>query len=608
MENRGEDRKDFARRSFRKNDGERGEGRRQEHSENFRPRRFERGDDQRREGRRDFKKDGYKPRSDRAPSRRGDLGAIMDLDNDILHLVMRRAQMLARLRRGGRLAPETEKALRTAWEGKAARLARDNRLSRDLFMLLQTIEPLTRMEEEQGFYNLAPNGEEVDIHIPAPSDTVAARCWLAVAAAAGQVTCVSRVALTDAVVSGVKALNQIGGQLWWEDNGDVQSRGGNGLARNMDKVIHVGDDAFNLWLVIALCVGMPARLKLTGDSSLRFLDIAPLRHFLPQLGVRLTNVIPSQDGLPVRMECSGLIPREVRLPDDLPEDFVAALVLASPFWETSCRLTLPEHEPRLLPLVLDVLSGCGMKVERQGRDIFVQRGDISVPARPVVPMDASVAATVLMFPGFNGGRAVLEGVWGRNAASGLVEKILRGAGLNVKYGSQQVECTGKERETAAPAPEVMKDVLDKCPELLPLCTVIMAASAHEGAKVSLPEMPEEDRHVVTAFLSRCGVEEKDGVLVPVEETVPGSWVAPSAQWAMAYALGAFLRPNLHLSNPGVMTGLFPSFWNMYNTLPRPELKRKVEQETEDAKPARRRVIAQGVYGELPPETASGDDF
>ena len=443
MDNRGEDRKDFARRSFRKNDGERGEGRRQEHSENFRPRRFERGDDERREGRRDFKKDGYRMRSDRGVSRGRELGALMDLDNDILHLVMRRAQMLARLRRGGRLAPETEKTLRTAWESKAARLARDNRLSRDLFVLLQTIEPLTRMEEEQGFYNLAPNGEAVDIQIPAPSDTVAARCWLAVAAAAGQVTRVSRVPLTDAVVSGVKALNQIGGQLWWEENGDVQSRGGNGLARNMDKVVHIGDDAFNLWLVVALCLGMPARLKLTGDSSLRFLDLAPLRHFLPQLGVRLTNVIPSQDGLPVRMECSGLIPRQIRLADDLPEDFVAALVLASAFWDTSCRLTLPEHEPRLLPLVLDVLSGCGMKVEKNGRDILVERGDLSVPAEPVVPMDASVASVVLMFPGFNGGRAVLEGVWGKSEAASLVEKILRGAGLNVKYGANRVECSGK---------------------------------------------------------------------------------------------------------------------------------------------------------------------
>ena len=98
MDNRGEDRKDFARRSFRKNDGERGDGRRQDHSDNFRPRRFERGDDERREGRREFKKDGFRPRGDRGPSKGRDLGALMDMDNEILHLVVRRAQMLARLR------------------------------------------------------------------------------------------------------------------------------------------------------------------------------------------------------------------------------------------------------------------------------------------------------------------------------------------------------------------------------------------------------------------------------------------------------------------------------------------------------------------------------
>ncbi|MBQ8743832.1 MAG: hypothetical protein IJZ18_01440, partial [Mailhella sp.] len=292
MDNRGEDRKDFAeKRSFRKNDGERGE-RRFERSDNFKPRRFERDGE-----RKDFKKDGFRPHGDKGRPR--GLGELLDLDNDILHLVIRRAQLLNKMRRNGRLAPETEKTIRTAWESKAARMARDNRLSRDLFVLLQTIEPLTRMEEEQGYFNLAPNGAEVDIRIPAPTDTVAARIWLAAAVAAGQVTKVVRMPLTDAVIGGVKALNQIGGQLWWEENGDVQSRGGKGLARNLDKVIHVGDDAFNLWLVIAMCVGMTSRLKLMGESSLRFLDLAPLRRFLPQMGVRLTNVIPSQDGLPI---------------------------------------------------------------------------------------------------------------------------------------------------------------------------------------------------------------------------------------------------------------------------------------------------------------------
>ena len=607
MDNRGEDRKDFAeKRSFRRNDGERGE-RRFERSDNFKPRRFER-DGERREGR----KDGFRPRGDRGDNKGGrarGLGELLDLDNDILHLVMRRAQLVARMRHNGRLAPETEKTIRTAWESKAARMARDNRLSRDLFVLLQTIEPLSREEEEQGYFNLAPNGEAVDICIPAPSDTVVARLWLAAAAAAGQITKVVRMPLTDAVISGVKALNQLGGQLWWEENGDVQSRGGKGLVRNLDKVIHIGDDVLNLWLVIALSVGMPSRLKLTGEHSLRFVDLAPLRRFLPQMGVRLTNVIPSQDGLPIRLECSGMMPRELRLSDDLPEDFMAAMVLASPFWETPCRLVLPEKEPRLLGTVLGVLSACGAKVARDGREIFVERGDFAVPAEPVVPMDASIAASILMLPGFNGGQAVLEGVWGHSKAHTLVEKMLRGAGLNVKYGSGETVCSGKERETSVPAAEVMADIVAHCPELLPFASVIMAAAVHEGASVSLPELAEEERHLITAFLVRCGVEEEGGKLSASENVIPGSWVAPSAQWAMAYALCAFLRPNLHLSNPGVMTALFPPFWNMYNTLPRPVLKRRVEKEAEaDEKPVRRRVIAQGVYGELPPDAPAGEDI
>jgi hypothetical protein len=104
MDNRGEDRKDFAeKRSFRKNDGECGE-RRFERSDNFKPRRFDRDGE-----RRDFKKDGFRPRGGEGKGRPRGIGELLDLDNDILHLVMRRAQLVARMRHNGRLAPETEK-------------------------------------------------------------------------------------------------------------------------------------------------------------------------------------------------------------------------------------------------------------------------------------------------------------------------------------------------------------------------------------------------------------------------------------------------------------------------------------------------------------------
>ena len=108
----------------------------------------------------------------------------------------------------------------------------------------------------------------------------------------------------------------------------------------MDKVLHVGDDALNLWLVVAFSLNMPSRLKITGGSSLRFLDLAPLRHFLPELSARLTNVVPGQNGLPIRLECAGILPDSVTLPADLPPDFLSALLLAAPFRERPGRFVL----------------------------------------------------------------------------------------------------------------------------------------------------------------------------------------------------------------------------------------------------------------------------
>ena len=217
-------------------------------------------------------------------SRGQDLEAIMALDEELLRLVMRRARMLARQRTAGRLDPAVEKTLRTSWEEKAARIGRDPRLARDLFQLVQSVEPLSRAEEEQGYFNLAPQLKPVAIDLKAPADGMTARMILALATASGQETLLRGLALNDGLIDGIKALNQIGGQLWWEEDGSVLSRGGSGLTRNLDKVIHVGNDIFNLWMIIAFCLGMPARLKITGGESLRFIDLSGLRRFLPTLG------------------------------------------------------------------------------------------------------------------------------------------------------------------------------------------------------------------------------------------------------------------------------------------------------------------------------------
>ena len=82
------------------------------------------------------------------------------------------------------------------------------------------------------------------------------------------------------------------------------------------------------------------------------------------------------------------------------------------------------------------------------------------------------------------------------------------------------------------------------------------------------------------------------MLRSVESTpTPSGWASPTPHWSMGLALAAFVRTGLKLSNPGNVTELMPSFWNLYNGLPSPDLSRKPKVAEEDDKPVRRRIIA-----------------
>ena len=76
--------------------------------------------------------------------------------------------------------------------------------------------------------------------------------------------------------------------LVWEEDGRILCQGGepvSGYNKSiLDKVVHVGDDPFNLYLMLFQMVTRPARLKIIGESGLKFVDLAPIRHFLPLLG------------------------------------------------------------------------------------------------------------------------------------------------------------------------------------------------------------------------------------------------------------------------------------------------------------------------------------
>ena len=447
---------------------------------------------------------------------------VCEIDRDILRLLLRRNNILVRMRGDKpRLDSTEEKTIRESWEAAVSHISRDARLSGHFFSLMQEVEFQPRpasaradgadeggepggaaaKEPPRTAFNLAPPAKHVRLHMPAPLACRATRAWLMLAAATGQPLHIAPCLMNDPIVDCVKMLNQAGASLTREDEG-VSARPAAPLGAS-DKVIHTGDSAWNFFMLLGHYLGRPSRAKFTGDASLKLADFSSVRHFLPTLGARLVHVVPKSDGLPARLECSGILPDSVKLPADVPAELAEGILLAAPGYERAITLDLGSHpEHRLIVArILPILRAAGADAQVEGAKVRVNPGPLSLPALP----------------------------------SGT------------------------------------------------------------------------DRTTVESFLSAVGLDlDENGRLCKKEQSGPRTgWNAPDPVWAMALALAACASPHQKLGNPGIMTGLYPPFWALYNTLPEPAVRRSAAPEVPAAAP-RRRIITGAVA--VPPELKDEDDY
>ena len=534
---------------------------------------------------------------------------IADIDKSILRLLLKRHQALQRLAApGGRPDAKTERVLRAAWEKNATRVSRDPKVTRQLFSLLQEVHFLPKPnpdDEPRQAFGLAPMRQPVTLSMPGPKACRRVRLYLALAAGSGQPLRMDDTLLNEPLTECAKAFNQAGSRLSWQENGSVIAKPGLPLPLP-DKVIFVGDDSLNFHLLLGHYLGRPSRAKFTGDSKLKLSDFSALRHFAPLLGARLTNVIPGTAGLPVRLEASGMLPQEASVPADLPADAVTGLLLAAPCWPQPVGWDLASHPQAdaILEEALDILTACGVEVERAGRRVRILPG-VTLPAAPAVGMDLTLAGSLLALPACTGGTARLTGIWPDCAPGRELIRLLESAGLRVERTDDAI--CARLPENAAE-----QTSLPGFPALpirfAPLALALACLPALRGREARLPELPrglaeaERDDFLLAAGITPAGTR-----LAPPEAPAQRNatpWTAPSPAWAMAYALAAFARPRLTLANPGIMTALYPRFWTLYNALPEPPAAQAVpgEERNEERNDTARRkrvrlsTLSSGIEG------------
>ena len=538
--------------------------------------------------------------------------SVCEIDRDILRLLMRRHNLLRRMHTAkGHLDPAEEKFLREAWEAAASRVSRDPRLSSRLFTLMQEVEFLPRPEDEPAdkrpAFNLAPATAPVNLAMRAPLACRETRAWLYLAAAAGRPLRLEPCLMNDPIVDCVKMLNQLGAALTRENDG-VSVMTAAPLAAP-DKVVHVGCSAWNFYLALGHYLGRPSRAKFVGDADLRLADFSVARRFAGQMGARLIQAVPKSDGLPVRLECSGVLPDVVRLPADAPVELAEGILLAAPFYAQPLRLNLADMTARAVVFArtLPILEQAGADVLREGDSIRVTPGLTALPERPRLPVEAELALLLLALAPSLGGTVRQEGVWPQTPAALAGWELLRRAGCAPRAETGEKPAIELTLSSPLDMPAGGITLPDDFPaEWLPLPLALLAQTALRHGSAPLPpewfaRAGEEFRTDMASFCTALHLCVEDGVLRPQNDeesaqAVTGrGWNAPTPVWALALALAACARDKrqVRLGNPGVITTLYPAFWTLYNGLPAP----KMEREPAPAAPAqrqRRRIITSAL--------------
>lgn len=535
---------------------------------------------------------------------------VADIDQQILRLLLKRHNLLEKMRDKGRIDPGEERFLREAWQNDVARVSRDPELSGRFFSLLQNVtflpkpgpaEENTPGARRRDSFNLAPARKPCTINLTAPKDSRVCRFWLYLAACSGQAIRLGPATQSDAIVECIQAFNQMGASI---------SRDGEFIvARSYapmdcpDKVFYAGNSDLDLYLYMAHYAGRFSRAKFSGDTRLKMLDLSILHSTMQELGCRMIHIVPKTQGLPVRLECSGILPPAIAPDSSLPGDFIEALLLAAPFYTQPIGIDLRNRQDwqELLDHILPLLENCGVTFTLADKAINIQPSPVAIPDQPKIGADPVITTFLLAFSAPNGGYVRLKGAWPQWQETDALWKLLLSAGLDWEKGNQEIIARQqkpiKDFQLANCPPDLLERLHSR---YIPLLTSLCACAALNGGQASLPEHMIQMPTVID-FLHMAGLG-NEGLAIKRDLTLPMGlpWNAPTPSWAMAYALAACSRPmdaRFSLGNPGIITELWPSFWAFYNSLPEPALKRQATPEKTEVK--RRRILTDAIA--TPPE-------
>ena len=538
-----------------------------------------------------------KHKSSQRPSLRED---VMAIDRQILNLLLRRHNMLKRMQgTRGHLIPLEEKQLREAWQAQVAKVSSDPNLSTQFFDLIQNLrffpKPLGPAGDQKPSptrqaFNLAPAKKPVYFSLNLPADHFQLHAALVCATFCGGEVKIPHTLMHDGQHSLVRILKELGASI--ETCEDALTLKAQKLTDLPDLSLHIGPDIFNFYLLAAQYLVRSSRVRFTAEDQAKKQILTPIARFCPSLGARLSYGVPRVLGFPIRLECSGVLPKTIQIPNDLPSAFVLALILALPNAETETTVDLTEHSQaqQIIKQASKILTMWEAKALEIGKNVLqITPANLNIPCGPNLPADLSLTSFIASLPLLLGGICTLHGRLPNTSTAQDLQAIFKDLGLKItsnQPGKIHLQSQGLAQAKKVQLPEAaLKFFKNETLELMVMLACALALTDHD---VKLPEaLPPEALDFVDAVGLTKGMDDLLLKKDPTQLKIP-LYTAPSAAWALAYATCAALRQvdSFRLSNAGIITKIWPKYWALYNGLPSPVLQKDASAPT---KP--KRVIA-----------------
>jgi 3-phosphoshikimate 1-carboxyvinyltransferase len=335
-----------------------------------------------------------------------------------------------------------------------------------------------------------------------------------------------------------------------------------------DATVDCGNSGTTMRLLAGALAGLPLRVTLDGDDSLRARPMEAVATLLRASGA---EVITSDGHAPMTVVGRRRLSATAH---DLPvasAQLLGATVLAGLAADGDTTVSSPgptrDHTERML-------AAAGIPIRREGSVTTVQGPARPAPLQVAVPGDASSAAAWLVAAAMHPDAEVTVTGVGLNPTRTSLLDVLRRAGANVEATVQEVrlgepvgDIRARGRGQLAPVTIAGTEAAALIDEL-PLLGVLMAATGGELRDAGQLRVKESDRiSTMVAGLSAIGasVEElPDGWRV-----TPGSPGAASIvthgdhRVAIAFAIAALTgaATSVTLDDPECVAISYPTFWS-----------------------------------------------